>query len=65
MMETLAQILSKCEALGHTMANDPSFLGGIRFTCTTHKCGRAVLRASGGDHWYGSALTVPCEVSHV
>jgi hypothetical protein len=60
-METLAEILTKCEALGHTMSNDPPGHGhSSRFTCTTRTCGRAVLHANGGDHWYGSALVFEC-----
>jgi hypothetical protein len=59
-METLTEIIAKCEALGHTMKNDPPFLGGTRFTCTKRECGRAVLKASGAAFWYGSALTKRC-----
>lgn len=59
-MKSAAEIIADCEALGHTMKNDPPFLGGIRFTCTSPKCGRAALKSPVAAFWYGSALTTAC-----
>lgn len=51
----------ECDAiaqrLGHDLADDPSPFAQ-RKTCMT--CGRAVLRATGAHHVYGSATTERC-----
>lgn len=64
MIETVDEIIAKCEALGHQMVLDSVFglSGTTRYSCTSKACSRAVLKASGGDNWYGSALVVPCAV---